>query len=247
MIATIPLAPDKAQRRRKAELAKIHVAKKKLALDDDTYRSMLVKVTGRDSAGDLSQAQRTKVLDHLKTLGFKDDKRPHPRAGTRPADASPEGAKIRALWLALFQLGEVQDSREAAIDAYVKRMTGKDALRFVSSQRDVAKVIKTLRGWCERVGFTEPDAASVNFWSMLRERAGLDGAAPGLASKHTLIKVLFRMALARGLGAFANLEMWLLAHYRISDLWALSAHDADDAIERLGRVVRAWNKPEQRR
>lgn len=219
--------------RRKKELAKIHVAKKVLALDDDTYRAMLLKVTGKDSAGDLSQVQRTKVLDHLKTLGFKDEKRRHPRAGTRPADESPEGAKIRALWLALFQLGEVQDSREAAIDAFVKRMTGKDSLRFVSSQRDVAKVIKTLRAWCERVGFTEPDAISVSSWSHLRDCAGLTDWAPGLFSKYALIIALWKRS-----GLTGDLGPWLLGRYRIKDLWAISAADAADAIEQLGRVVR---------
>ena len=218
--------------RRRKELAKIHVAKKALALDDATYRALLLRVTGKESAGDLNQFQRTKLLEEMKQLGFKEEKRPPRRAGTRPADASPEAAKIRALWLALFQLGAVEDSREAAIAAYVKRMTGKDAIQFLA-QRDVAKVINTLRAWCERVGFREPDAASVDFWNSLRQRAGLDDGAPGFGAKIELIKVLWFRS-----GVVGQIESWLYGRYRVQHLWALSAEDADAAIERLGAIVR---------
>lgn len=231
--------------RRKKELAKIHVAKKALGLDDDTYRTVLIRVTGRESAGDLNQFQRTKLLEEMKALGFKDEKRPPRRAGTRPADASPEAAKIRALWLALYQLGAVEDSREAAIAAYVKRMTGKDAMQFLS-QRDVAKVINTLRAWCDRVGFREPDAASLSFFDSLRAQCGLDRGGHGLAAKCALIKALFDRATAGHWQKMQpTLEAWLLGNYRVQDLWALSPEDADGAIEQLGRIVRRRKKAEQ--
>lgn len=55
---------------RKRELAAIHVAKTQLGLDEDTYRAMLVNLTGKRSAADLDWKGRKKVLDHLKSRGF---------------------------------------------------------------------------------------------------------------------------------------------------------------------------------
>lgn len=60
-------APDARAR----ELAAIHVAKKQLGLDDDTYRDALFAITRKRSAGDLDQAERQRVLDHFRGLGFK--------------------------------------------------------------------------------------------------------------------------------------------------------------------------------
>lgn len=50
----------KADVLRKNELAKIHLAKKQLALDDDEYRAILLSVTGRQSAADLDWQGRNK-------------------------------------------------------------------------------------------------------------------------------------------------------------------------------------------
>lgn len=62
----MPLAPD----HRRRELAQIHIAKKQLALDDDTYRAMLWTVARAHSSGDLDFAGRSRVLEHLKRCGF---------------------------------------------------------------------------------------------------------------------------------------------------------------------------------
>jgi phage gp16-like protein len=59
-----------ADQRRK-DLAAIHAAKRDLALDDDSYRDLLWSVARVRSAGDLDQAGRNKVLDHLRACGWK--------------------------------------------------------------------------------------------------------------------------------------------------------------------------------
>lgn len=86
---------------RNRELAQIHIAKKQLALDDDTYRDMLWTVARVRSAGDLDFTGRKQVLEHMKARGFKTGKpkRPHPG---RPAnmdhpDRGPSLRKIGAL------------------------------------------------------------------------------------------------------------------------------------------------------
>lgn len=56
---------------RRAELAKIHIGKKSLGLDDESYRGMLFKITNKKSAGDLDAHERVLVLEYLKESGFK--------------------------------------------------------------------------------------------------------------------------------------------------------------------------------
>lgn len=57
---------DKRQR----DLAKIHIAKKQLGMDDTTYREMLMQVAGVDSAADLNATGRRRVLAHLGQARF---------------------------------------------------------------------------------------------------------------------------------------------------------------------------------
>ena len=52
-------------------IAAMHVAKKELGLDDETYRAALVQVTGKSSSAAMSEAERQKVLEHFRDRGFK--------------------------------------------------------------------------------------------------------------------------------------------------------------------------------
>lgn len=56
---------------RQRQLAQIHIAKKDLGMDDDTYRAMLIGVAGVDSSSKLDYNGMTKVLKHLRASGFK--------------------------------------------------------------------------------------------------------------------------------------------------------------------------------
>jgi phage gp16-like protein len=245
MCSRNPLKVEPDLRRRK-ELAKIHLGAQAIGLKDDAYRDMLRLVTGKDSAGDLNQAERVKVLEHLKSKGFADRPKPPKRAGTRPRDESAEASKIRALWLALFQLGEVQDSSEAAMEAYVKRMTGKDALRFVSSHHEVDKVIKTLRAWCERVGFQQPIALDVLSINSIRRKSRLDPQDIGFAAKCRLIIALWRRVRAASIAAGQPVpefvEPWLNANFGVQHAANMSDATCDAAIEELGRWLRRLRK-----
>lgn len=55
---------------RQRQIAQIHIAKKDLGMDDDTYRAMLMGVAGVDSSSKLDYAGMTKVLKHLRASGF---------------------------------------------------------------------------------------------------------------------------------------------------------------------------------
>jgi len=141
----------------------IHVAKRDLALDDETYRAMLIAVTGKDSSTGLSVPQLERVLAHMKKSGFTVR---HKARADRPSDSrhaagtlsrsivqDAQSSKIRALWLSLHEMGAVRDASEAALGAYVKRITGIDALAWLDADR-ASHVIETLKKWQARVQST---------------------------------------------------------------------------------------------
>jgi len=132
----------------------IHVAKRDLAMDDDTYRALLVTSTGHDSSSRLSSTELNQVLAHMKRRGFKVRHATHkPKPARKPSRAlaqSPQDKKIRALWLSLHKHGIVHDASEAALAAYVKRISGIDALQWLDIDQ-ASRVIETLKQWQDRI------------------------------------------------------------------------------------------------
>jgi phage gp16-like protein len=60
---------------RQSQLAKIHLAAKQKGLDEATYRALLVRITGKDSAAKMTGEERTLVIAEFVRLGFKDVQR----------------------------------------------------------------------------------------------------------------------------------------------------------------------------
>lgn len=142
---------------KRAMIAKIHIAKKQLGLDDDVYRAMLKSVTGKDSTKGMSGSDLSSVLKNLERLGFKANTQTK-KIGQRKLADSPEARKIRALWIDLRDMGELRDSSEEALVSFVKRTTGIHALEWLNSHQ-AGKVIDALRGWIQRKG-GDPNAYS---------------------------------------------------------------------------------------
>ena len=71
-------------------LAKIHIAKAQLGLDDETYRSLLARVAGVRSSKELNPRQIGRVLAEFERLGWKPkpSSKAKSRAKPKPADAS---------------------------------------------------------------------------------------------------------------------------------------------------------------
>lgn len=136
-------------------LTAIHTGKKALGLDDDTYRAMLCRVTGKQSAKDLTETERTKVIEEMRRAGFK--------KLSRPAQMQLEGKyakKLQALWIAGWNLGLISDNSDKALLAFVKRQTGIDHTRFLRDSNDAFKVIEALKAWLARAGSVD--------WSSLK-------------------------------------------------------------------------------
>ena len=88
-------------RRRKSELAKIHIGRKQLLDDDGDYRAMLLSIACVRSAADLDEVGRRAVLEHLKACGA--ESRPARKSGLKrnppgpPAGTELQIRKIRVL------------------------------------------------------------------------------------------------------------------------------------------------------
>jgi len=87
----------------RAELAKIHIAKRDLKLTDQLYRGVLNVLFGETSSRDLSHEQIDELLDHFKSLGwgseFKKNETalPSHKKGRGPATMAQLGL-IMYLW-----------------------------------------------------------------------------------------------------------------------------------------------------
>lgn len=133
---------------RNNDLAMIHIAKKDLGLDDDTYRDMLWTVARVRSSADLDFSSRIKVLEHLKSRGFK------PKQATKakqkaPLSNEPQHKMIRGLWLELHAVGTVLDPSEQAISRFIKNQTKIDRIEWLSTAQ-ASQIIERLKQWLAR-------------------------------------------------------------------------------------------------
>ena len=62
---------------RKILLGKIHIAKKALGLDDDTYRSIILAAVGKNSCSICTDRQLLKVVKAFEAKGWKHKKNPN--------------------------------------------------------------------------------------------------------------------------------------------------------------------------
>jgi phage gp16-like protein len=141
------------EKRRKALVAKVHVAQTQLGMDDDTYRDFLEGVTGtgKRSASILKVWELENVMKALRAKGFKD--KPAKSAGTRAQADDEQSRLIRSLWLQLHEAGKVRDPGERALVHWVlgqlKSSDGIEALQWLSV-RQKRRIIEQLKQWLAR-------------------------------------------------------------------------------------------------
>ena len=153
---------------RSAPLVMIHVGKKQLGLDDDAYRGLLERVTGKRSAAELSEAERNAVVADMRRQGFKPASKPR----LKGLDG-PYAAKLQALWIAGWNLGVVRDRRDKALVSFVERQTKISHTRFLRFPEDAAKVIEALKGWLGRaagVDWSAPPSHAPDYFAYDRFR-----------------------------------------------------------------------------
>lgn len=132
-----------AKNNRAAQLAQIHIAKKDLGLDEETYRAIikLMSNSRTDSSAELDYSERIKVLNHFKSRGWK-NKQTKPRVTEHKqlqinkiealiADMSLSWAYVDGLAKRMYKRDKVQwcDAKElqGIIAALVNKQKGQHA------------------------------------------------------------------------------------------------------------------------
>lgn len=150
---------------RKIELAKIHIAKKSLHLDDGTYQQIIREIGGASSgsSGDLSADGRRKVIAHFVESGWKPESKGdgHAQIHGGPRNAFMATVKqikyIRYLWIRLADNDVVKQCEESGLRAWIQsnskhldtRNIGYSAPEFLP--RGAAReLIESLKKWAER-------------------------------------------------------------------------------------------------
>ena len=81
---------------RRVKIAQIHVAKKQLDMDEDSYRDMLERVAGVRSAIHLDLSGIRAVLDEFRRLGFQPSYKGAKRRTTPAPDREAMVGKVKA-------------------------------------------------------------------------------------------------------------------------------------------------------
>lgn len=160
----------------KGLIAQIHIAKKQLGLDDETYRAALKSATGKESCADMSKIELMKAVHHFKQHGFKarrgkNSKKYGVTSHTPPHSKKSQGDKIRALWIEMHQQGIVHSSDERSLRAFVSRMTrGKYKAPQFCDGEAACRIIEALKDWqkreCEKRGIPLPQKNGVHVISV---------------------------------------------------------------------------------
>jgi phage gp16-like protein len=131
---------DKEMRRQ--QLAAIHIGKKKLALDDETYRTIVRTIGGAESgsAADLDDLGRRAVLKELNRLGFVDGEVKRSHKGRPLNMESPDrGAQLGKVEAMLLSAGKSW----GYADAIARRICGADKVAWCNPEQ-LRKVIAAL-------------------------------------------------------------------------------------------------------
>ena len=136
---------------RRGMLAKAHLARVQLGLEEAAYRDVVERVGGARSAALLSDAALHRLLAEFARLGWT----------PRRAQAAPRRAgqaqlrMIHAVWLDLQP--HLADGSEAALRSFVRRQTrnpvhpdGVAAVEFLDAKQ-AARVLEGLKAWLARV------------------------------------------------------------------------------------------------
>lgn len=178
------------------QIAAIHTLAKKAGMDDDTRRDFLQREAGVRSSKLLTVASAATVIDKLKAqTGGASAK------GAVAGLDSPAARKLRALWIAGYDLGLVRDRSDRAMLAFLERQSGVSHTHFLSEPGQATAAIEALKSWLKRDGEVE--------WPV-RESWKRDGKADFdeiAASKRAVIEAQWRILVSAptvaGLNDFA--------------------------------------------
>ena len=126
---------------RRKMLASIHIARKDLALEEESYRALLYRVSGQTSAKELTDVQLKSVLSEFERLGWKKARFRRFSAGNRP-----DIRKVFAIWSSLSAHLKCGGSR-AGLRAFVERQIGVSDPNFLNpaQARQMIEALKAMQ------------------------------------------------------------------------------------------------------
>lgn len=165
-----------------SQIKAIHAIKTRARLDQGSYRAMLA---GFDvaSSTQLSADEADRLLRRMREIPGAST--PVQRTVKGKQAAGRYAPKLQAMWLALYNLGAIEDRRDSAMHAFVKRQTGLDHTRFLQEAADAAKAIQALKAMLIRAGVVWP-------------ASGPDRAADLLTMKRAILRAQWLRCVALG-------------------------------------------------
>lgn len=134
--------------------------------EEDAQRDIYARVTGQTRLSLMTTQQRKSVVDELRRLGY----RPKPSAPSLPGfrQDGRDGKhklsgkylpKMRALWIACYNLGVIDDRRDSALEAFAmgRQLPNISDMRFVHKPEDAVSVVEAMKGMLARAGVVWAD------------------------------------------------------------------------------------------
>lgn len=121
---------------------------RQLDIELEDARPMFKELTGKISIKAMNESDKTKVVGHLRSKGFKLAKSKNKLAGSY-------APKLQALWIAGYNLGVVKNRNDQALLAFVKRQTNIEHTRFLHYPEDANKAIECIKAWLNREAFVD--------------------------------------------------------------------------------------------
>jgi phage gp16-like protein len=201
---------------RHAAYRKLHAQARAMGLDEEAYRDRLAQLTGKRSAKELSDEELARALEafHVKQTA-----------------AHPHTAKVKALFIAAYNLGAFANGSDGALDAFVKRQTGMDKLAWLTPS-EANSVTEALKSICAREGFVV--------------------AGDGMDARRALLRAQWKKLGALGQTIVKDdfgLNGWVgrnIAGRKESHL-TLKRHQLDAAAAKLGQWIRRTQSEESRK
>jgi phage gp16-like protein len=125
----------------------VHASKRQLALDDDTYRALLERVTGKRSAAELDAVQLRRVLSEMRRLGAAQPTQARPQGRSKPAhypgtphniDSLPAQIEVVEALLTEMRLSWCY------ADAIAKRMFRVERVAWLKDEKQVVAILAAL-------------------------------------------------------------------------------------------------------
>lgn len=141
------------------EIKLIHIGKGALHLGDEAYRGLIEGASGgrTQSSKELTAPERQLVLQRMRAMGFVVKPKGGQKGETVALIRAAQMRKLRAMWYALADVGEVTrpanaDACQVAVEAWAQsRLKDLTALRMATGQ-DMAELIEQMKAWGDRVG-----------------------------------------------------------------------------------------------